>query len=153
MSKNDLIQNFIESQENVVCDVHIDPGIPETVTNPMRQNVAQDHYHTPHIPETSTIQMRQNVVPDERLNPKIPESVTDLTKFIIKKDLMLSRLYQFDDHPERYCSWKISFQNIVKELEVTVTEEIDLLLRWLGPESRKQASSIKMSNAHENWSR
>ena len=32
--------------------------------------------------------------------------ISDLTKFMLKKDLLLSKLNQFDDRPERYHSWK-----------------------------------------------
>ena len=76
--------------------------------------------------------------------------LTEVTKYIVKKDLLLSRFSQFDDKPERYLVWKQSFSNIVKEIEVTPTEELDLLVRWLGPQSSKQALSLRSSNAHNN---
>lgn len=33
----------------------------------------------------------------------------DLTKFLLKKDLLLSRLSYFTDHPEPYAVWKTSY--------------------------------------------
>ena len=35
------------------------------------------------------------------------------------------------------------------ELGVTPFEEIDLLVKWLGPESSKSAKSIRAANAHD----
>lgn len=52
-------------------------------------------------------------------------TVSDLTKCIMKKDLLLSRLTQFNDRPEQYFSWKCSFKNITRELETTSTEELE----------------------------
>ena len=67
----------------------------------------------------------------------------DFTKFLLRKDLTLSRLYQFNDKPESFRVWKCSFNEVVKELGVTPSEEVDLLIKWLGPESKKQALSIR----------
>lgn len=72
----------------------------------------------------------------------------DLTKFLLKKDLLLSRLSYFTDHPESYAVWKTSFKGIVEELGCTPVEELDLLVKWLGPESKKYAMSIRTSNAN-----
>ena len=37
----------------------------------------------------------------------------------------------------------------MKELQVTPTEELDLLKRWLGPDSKRQAASIRVANSHD----
>ena len=72
---------------------------------------------------------------------------SELTRFLLKKDLLLSRLSRFNDRPESYAVWKASFQSIMGELSVTPFEEMDLLVKWLGPESSKHALSIRTSNA------
>lgn len=79
-----------------------------------------------------------------------PNSVTsDLTRFLLKKDLLFSRLTAFNDKPEMYAVWKASFGNIMRELSVTAMEEMDLLVKWLGPESSRQAHSIRASNVSD----
>ena len=55
----------------------------------------------------------------------------------------------FDDKPESYESWRASLQNATRELGVTPFEEIDLLVKWLRPESSKFAKSIRAANAHD----
>ena len=59
----------------------------------------------------------------------------------------MTRLSFFTDHPESCAVWKNSFQGIVEELSCTPVEELDLLIKWLGPESKKYAMSIRTSNA------
>lgn len=81
-----------------------------------------------------------------------PETVhskpeTDLMKYLVKKDLLLSRLTPFNDQPETFGVWQASFGKIMNELDVTASEELDLLVKYLGPVSGKYAISIRNANA------
>ena len=40
----------------------------------------------------------------------------------------------------------MSFKNIVSDLKVTPYEELDLMIKWLGPESTKHAINIRASH-------
>ena len=40
----------------------------------------------------------------------------------------------FDDRPETYQSWKDGFGVLTKELSANPREELNLLIRYLGPE-------------------
>ena len=60
---------------------------------------------------------------------------------------MLSRLYRFSDTPKCYFVWKSSFENVLTNLQVTDFEQLDLLIKWLGPESSLYAQSIRAANA------
>lgn len=83
-------------------------------------------------------------------NPANTQSLSsDFTKFLLKKDLLLTRLTSFNDKPETYASWKNSFKNIMEELGVTPVEEVDLLVKWLGKDSQKYAQSLKTSTSSD----
>lgn len=56
--------------------------------------------------------------------------------------MVSSGLTQFDDLPQSYWAWKTSFQSITHDLNLTAREELDLLVKWLGPESAAQADSV-----------
>ena len=73
--------------------------------------------------------------------------VTNLTQFLLRKDLVLSRFTNFNDRPENFSSWKASFRSVVRELNVSAFEEMDLLVKWLGPVSSASARSIRSANA------
>ena len=48
-------------------------------------------------------------------NPANTQTLSsDFTKFLLKKDLLLTRLTSFNDKPETYASWKNSFKNIME---------------------------------------
>jgi hypothetical protein len=75
--------------------------------------------------------------------------MSDITRFMYRKDFLLSRFVNFDDKPESYESWRASYQSVTKELGITPFEEIDLLVKWLGPESSRFAKRIRAANAHD----
>ena len=74
-------------------------------------------------------------------------SYEDLANFLMKKEISLSRLHNFDDNPDTYSVWKAGFCDVTRKLAVSPTEEMDLLIKYLGPESKRQALSIRASNA------
>ncbi|CAC5421662.1 unnamed protein product [Mytilus coruscus] len=82
-------------------------------------------------------------------NSLLHNAMTDITRFMYRKDFLLSRFINFDDKPESYESWRASFQSVTRELGVTPFEEMDLLVKWLGPESSKFAKIIRAANAHD----
>ncbi len=87
-------------------------------------------------------------------NPSIREPMvslpytSDLANYMVRKEMVSSGLMMFDDCPENYWAWKSSFQDVTKDLGLTAREEIDLLTKWLGPESSMQAKRIRSVHAH-----
>lgn len=69
-------------------------------------------------------------------------------QFLHKKDLLLTRFSKFSDSQKTFIVLKTSFKSIVNELNVSPFEEMDLLVKWLGPTSSTFASSIRASNVH-----
>lgn len=51
----------------------------------------------------------------------------------------------FNDKPETYQSWKASFKTVMKEMDTSPPEELDLAIKWLGPNSKQHAISIRSS--------
>ena len=83
------------------------------------------------------------------LNPQAPPFkplMPDWTSLLLKKELMLNRMSIFSDTPETYIAWRETFRNTVVQLSLSPAEEVDLLIKHLGPESSKQATSAKAAN-------
>jgi len=83
------------------------------------------------------------------LNPAAPTfvpyqitMVTEMTKLLLKKDLLFASLTMFNDSPKKYHSWKHSFRSKMQELAVTALEEMDLLTKWTGPSSREHVANM-----------
>lgn len=70
-------------------------------------------------------------------------NISDLAKFLIRSQLVTSGLSRFDDQPENYLSWKATFTSVLQGLDISATNEVDLLIKWLGPESSQLARRMK----------
>ncbi|XP_055958215.1 uncharacterized protein LOC130013558 [Patella vulgata] len=68
---------------------------------------------------------------------------SEITKLLLKKDLLFASLTTFNDSPENYQSWKCSFKDKMKELSVTPLEEMDLLTKWTGATSKQQVIALR----------
>lgn len=70
-------------------------------------------------------------------------ATTELARFIARSQLVSTGLMKFDDRAENYWAWKASFTNAADNIGLTVAEETDLLIKWLGKESSEQARRLK----------
>jgi hypothetical protein len=59
---------------------------------------------------------------------------------------MIQRFNTYNDNLEHFQLWKANFKNIMNELYASPIEELDLLLKYLGPRSKEQAQNIAQSN-------
>lgn len=86
-----------------------------------------------------------NPSPGQDLN----NNTSDLAKFLIRSQLVSGGLTKFDDQPENFLGWKSTFTSVVKGLDLSAHEQIDLLVKWLGPKSSHQARRMKAANVRQ----
>ena len=78
-----------------------------------------------------------------------PHPPPDYNIFLVNRELLLSRFHKYNDKPEYYHNWKATFLDVINEIGVNDFEHMDLLIKWLGPESSAQAVNIRMSNPRD----
>ena len=71
-----------------------------------------------------------------------------LAQYLARRDLVTSGLYQFDDKPENYRAWYSSFSSAASEVNLTATQQLDLMTKWLRKESSEQVK--RMPSVHVN---
>ncbi len=69
--------------------------------------------------------------------------VLDFAKFIARRELVTTGLTKFDDNPENFRAWESSFINATQDLQLSASEELDLLVKWLGKESSDNVRRIR----------
>ena len=89
-----------------------------------------------------------NVLPVEEHFPQMHaeykmDAAQDISRYLLKKDLLMSRLVNYNDKPETYRAWKSSFQSVARDLIASPAEEMDLLIKYLGPESMGHAITLR----------
>ncbi len=77
------------------------------------------------------------------------ESMTDFVRFFARRELVSTGLLQFDDRPESFRAWRASFLNAIRGLDLSPSEEMDLLVKWLGNESAGHARRIRAVNVNQ----
>ena len=75
-----------------------------------------------------------------------PNVMSEMTLFLMRKQLLPERFSNFDDTPESYNAWKSTFRNIISELKATKNEELELLLNRLTGDSKLTACGIHHAN-------
>lgn len=121
---------------------HISGNVPSVQTQKKR-------YLDPHVDATDLRQPAQ-----QRWDPvssvKHTAATPDVAKYLMRREVVTSGLTEFDDHPESFWAWKSSFQSVIEELTLTPREELDLLIKWLGPASKEQAKRIRAIHSHNS---
>ena len=81
-------------------------------------------YHT--VKQEIDPSVHESPMPIVKPKNEFSESrAAEFTKFFLRKDLTLPRLYSLNDKPESFRVWKSSFNEVVKEIGATPSEEID----------------------------
>ncbi|XP_060782945.1 uncharacterized protein LOC132890172 [Neoarius graeffei] len=70
-------------------------------------------------------------------------NISDFVRYFARRELVATGLLQFSDKPQNYRAWKRSFQNATRGLNLTPSEEMDLLFKWLGKESAEHIEHIR----------
>ena len=74
--------------------------------------------------------------------------MADFVKYLARRELVTTSLNQFDDQPESFRAWQSSFLNAIRGLDLSPSEELDLLTKWLGKESSNHVR--RMRQVHVN---
>ncbi|XP_061678699.1 uncharacterized protein LOC133502197 [Syngnathoides biaculeatus] len=78
-------------------------------------------------------------------------NMIDFARYLASRELVTTGLTKFDDQPESYRAWESSFLNAIQGLGLTASEELDLLVKWLGKESSehvKRIRAVHITNPH-----
>lgn len=92
------------------------------------------------IHSTNAVPLHTETLPTSTNQGNMSE---EFSKFMVKKHMLLKRIHEFNDIPEFFGSWKNTFLNIVHERNLSQAEEVDLLVQFIGPDSKKTALSSR----------
>ncbi len=96
---------------------------PEQATSPYRRIPRQQDQH--HFPAAN------------------PPPMEEFAKFLARRELVTTGLSKFDDTPESFRAWESSFLSATQGSGLTYSEELDLLIKWLGKESSEHVKRIR----------
>lgn len=96
--------------------------VEEETFDPPREYVEPNSHHAPH-------------------NSDAP--MADFARFLARRELITTGLFKFDDTPENFRAWQSSFLNATGGIDLTYSQQLDLLVKWLGKESSEHVKRIR----------
>ncbi|KAM9313231.1 LOW QUALITY PROTEIN: uncharacterized protein PAF06_011210 [Gastrophryne carolinensis] len=69
--------------------------------------------------------------------------MSEFARFMVSRELISTSLSKFDDCAESYRAWKATFKAAIANLNLTAEQELDLMIKWLGPGSTNRIKSLR----------
>ncbi|KAM4034606.1 uncharacterized protein ACNLHF_021263 [Anomaloglossus baeobatrachus] len=69
--------------------------------------------------------------------------MSEFARFMVSRELINTSLTKFDDRAESYRAWKATFKAAIANLNLTAEQELDLMIKWLGPGSKNRIKSLR----------
>ncbi|XP_071492621.1 uncharacterized protein [Diadema antillarum] len=90
--------------------------------------------------ETKSVNRREGTAIPSNLDTV--NVVSDISNVLLRKELVSSGLVKFNDRAFSYRSWKATLGRVITELQLTQSQEMGLIMKWLGKESSQLVSAI-----------
>ena len=119
-------------------DHHL-PAPPLLLPHPPLDNRDRNHNWTQQKPRDSY----HDPTSDSRPSGHNDGNISEFVRYFARREIVATGLLQFNDKPQNYRAWKRSFENTVRGLDLTASEEMDLLFKWLGKESAEHVEQIR----------
>lgn len=116
------------------------------ITPSAQQYTSRHHTYHKMNPSAQPYTPHQHTDPADQ--PKAPV-MTDFVQYLARRELVTTGLIQFDDHPESFRAWQSSFNNAIRGLSLSASEELDLLTKWLGKESSRHVRTIRQVHVND----
>lgn len=136
-------------QPHVVTDVHT--HVPPTSVH---QDASPSHAEFKNEHTISVSQYRPQRYDDQHLtsHPRPQNNgssqINDFIRYLARRELVATGLLQFNDKSQNYRAWKRPFLTAISDLRLSASEEMDLLLKWLGKESAEHVEQIRAIHIH-----
>ena len=91
-------------------------------------------------PTTSAFNPTTRVTPPSEPRQDTMKSYID---FMARRELIANKIEKFDDQPGNYYIWKESFQNMIRHVHITPSEELSLITEHTTKNSKKLVQQLR----------
>ncbi|CAB4036673.1 Hypothetical predicted protein [Paramuricea clavata] len=64
-------------------------------------------------------------------------------EFMAGRELIDNKIEKFDKNPEYFHTWKLSFKNMTRNINITPSEELSLIIEYTTNESKKLVQKLR----------
>lgn len=137
---NDAQAMYSATQRSVYLPADQPPQLPSSYSHAPYEDRQQQSYSSHHRPSH-----RLHPPRNYTYNPHVTQGadMMDFARYLARRELVTTGLTKFDDRPESFRAWQSSFFNAIYGLGLTASEELDLLIKWLGKESSEHVKRMR----------
>lgn len=132
-------QPYINAYKDIYKPFDMPPGDVCQVKS-SGEHVTPVHHFRPQNYDTLSPPTRHTIPPHSNDGSS---HINDFVRYLARRELVATGLLQFNDKPQNYRAWKRSFLTAISGLNLEPSEEMDLLLKWLGKESAEHIEQIR----------
>ena len=133
MDPSQRVRDFIKAHmdEESTRGTRPDANLVEELTTPEKLN--------PKVTEFIPIQTESTVSP----TCKPLNHVESYIQFMARQELVANKIEKFDNRPENYRTWKASFENMVRDVNITASETLTLLIEYTTSQSKRLVQRLR----------
>lgn len=64
-------------------------------------------------------------------------------EFMARRELIANKIENFDNNPENFHTWKLSFKNMTRNIGITPSEELSLIIQYTTNDSKKLVQKLR----------
>ncbi|KAK3703199.1 hypothetical protein QZH41_004966 [Actinostola sp. cb2023] len=70
-------------------------------------------------------------------------TVESYIQFMARREVISNKVEKFDDQPENFRTWKATFKSMIRDINITASEELSLLAEYTTRESKKLVQRLR----------
>lgn len=144
-SPNQRVQEYLEVQKQLSSSVRDDVTKRE---NPERTGLSEPKLEVKREPVTQPEVLSPSVLYPNTPTPASPSNavMVPYIEFMARRELISNKIKKFDHRPENFHSWKGSFHNMIKGVNLSPSEQLSLIIKNTTIESKRLVQ--RLSNVH-----
>ena len=71
------------------------------------------------------------------------KTMESYVQFMARREIIANKVEKFNDCPENFRTWKASFQNMIKDINITASEELSLIVEYTTGQSKKLIQRLR----------
>jgi len=144
-SPNQRVREYLEVQKQSSSSAHDDVTKRE---NPERTGLSEPKLELKQEPVTQPEVLSPSVLNLNMPTPASPSNavMVPYVECMARRELISNKIEKFDDRPENFHSWKGSFHNMIRGVNLSPSEQLSLIIENTTNESKRLVQ--RLSNAY-----
>lgn len=144
-AQNELFPSASEvvKQESIKPDQPSEPELKVKLEPFMQAQVTQPQDTRPEVSPLTAVKLNPNA---QAFTPTLlpaHDAVSPYIEFMARRELISNKIEKFDDRPENFHTWNGSFNNMIKGVNLSPSEQLSLMIENTTNESKRLVQRLR----------